>query len=137
MNTTKITKLAYGYERALSGVSYEDALAKVTTALQGKGFGVLTEIDVKATMKKKLDKDYPKYKILGACNPVLADRALTADAYIGLLLPCNVVVREIKDGFIMVSVMNPQMIASISDNPVLEAVANEAERLMKEMLEGL
>jgi uncharacterized protein (DUF302 family) len=137
MNTTEITKLAYGYERALQGVSYEDALEKVTAVLQGKGFGVLTEIDVKATMKKKLDKEYPKYKILGACNPVLADRALTADKYIGLLLPCNVVVREIADGTIMVSVMNPQVMSSMSDSPVLHAVADEAERLMKEMLESL
>src|SRR3989339_2035429 len=129
-----IKKLPYGYERALPGVTYENALEKVTAALQEKGFGVLTEIDVKATMKKKLDKEYPKYKILGACNPVLADRALTADTYIGLLMPCNVVVRETEDSKIMVSVMNPQVMSSMSDSPVLHAVADEAEKLVKEVL---
>jgi len=132
-----IKKLPYGYERALPGVTYENALEKVTAALQEKGFGVLTEIDVKATMKKKLDKEYPKYKILGACNPVLADRALTADTYIGLLMPCNVVVRETEDSKIMVSVMNPQVMSSMSDSPVLHAVADEAEKLVKEVLESL
>jgi uncharacterized protein (DUF302 family) len=132
-----IKKLPYGYERALPGVTYENALEKVTAALQEKGFGVLTEIDVKATMKKKLDKEYPKYKILGACNPVLADRALTADTYIGLLMPCNVVVRETEDSRIMVSVMNPQLMSSMSDSPVLHAVADEAEKLVKEVLESL
>ena len=96
----------------------------------------LTEIDVQATMKKKLDKDYPKYKILGACNPVLADRALTADTHIGLLMPCNVVVREV-DGKVFVSVMNPQLMASMSDDPALKQVASEAEQLVKEVLDEL
>ncbi|MBU0690214.1 DUF302 domain-containing protein [bacterium] len=130
---TKINQLAYGFEKELSGVDFEEALERVTEALQGKGFGVLTEIDVKATMKKKLDKEYPKYKILGACNPVLADRALTADKYIGLMLPCNVVVREVA-GRVLVSVMNPQIMASMSDDPELQKIASEAEKLVKEML---
>ncbi|MBU1920951.1 DUF302 domain-containing protein [bacterium] len=130
---TKINQLAYGFEKELSGVYFEEALERVTEALQGKGFGVLTEIDVKATMKKKLDKEYPKYKILGACNPVLADRALTADKYIGLMLPCNVVVREVA-GRVLVSVMNPQIMASMSDDPELQKIASEAEKLVKEML---
>jgi uncharacterized protein (DUF302 family) len=137
MQTAEITKLQYGYERELPGVSYEDALEKVTTALQDKGFGILTEIDVTATMKKKLDKDYPNYKILGACNPVLADRALTADIYMGLLMPCNVVVREQENGTIAVSVMNPQVMGSMSDHPDLKAVADEAEALVKQVLESL
>ncbi len=136
MQNKEISKLAYGFERELIGSTFDDALEKVAIALQDKGFGILTEIDVKATMKKKLDKEYPQYKILGACNPVLADRAMTVDNHIGLLMPCNVVVREV-DGRIFVSVMNPQLMASMSDDPELHKVANEAEMLVKEVLEDL
>jgi len=136
MQTADIATLNYGFEKELKGVSFDEALEKVTAGLKDKGFGVLTEIDVQATMKKKLDKEYPKYKILGACNPVLADRALTADNYIGLMLPCNVVVREVE-GKILVSVMNPQIMASMSDDPELHKIASEAEKLVKGMLEEL
>lgn len=136
MSTSTIRQLPYGYERELSDVSHEEAINKVTLVLQDKGFGVLTEIDVKATMKKKLDKDYPKYKILGACNAKLADRALSTDTHISLLMPCNVVVREAGDK-VLVSIMNPQLLASVSDDKELHQVATEAEKLVKEVLEEL
>lgn len=106
---------------------YESAIEKVTSALQAEGFGVLTEIDVKATLKKKLDVDFRPYKILGACNPPLAYRALQTNADVGLMLPCNVTVAQEADGRILVSIINPEV---MMPDPALEEVAKEAgERL--------
>ena len=116
----------YGACRKLPGVDYEDAIEQVTEALSEEGFGVLTEIDVKATLKKKLGEDYRRYVILGACNPQLAHRALSEDDNIGLLLPCNVVVAETDDGS-EVSYARPRELLGFAGNDRLEPVAREAE----------
>lgn len=126
-------KNAYGFGKTVA-LSYEQALEKVTAELQKEGFGVLTEIDVKATMKKKLDHDMPPYKILGACNPPFARRALEAEPTIGLLLPCNVVVRQDDAGAVHVEFMDPDAMQKLSASPALAKVAAEVrERLMRVM----
>ena len=130
-----MTTAQYGYTRKLTGVSYEEALQQVTEALQKEGFGVLTEIDVKATLKKKLDVDFRKYKILGACNPPLAHRALIAEPLIGLLLPCNVTVFEEDDGTINVSFIKPSEMFKIVDNPNVAPIAQQVEDKMVRALE--
>ena len=117
--------------------SYEEALVKVTEELKKEGFGVLTEIDVKATLKNKLDIDFKKYKILGACNPPLAHKALTAEDKIGVLLPCNVIVQEIEDGKVEVAAMNPAEAMQAVNNPNLSDVAESVTSKLKKVLESL
>lgn len=110
---------------------YEVAVERVVEALKNEGFGVLTEIDVQATLKKKLDVDFCKYVILGACNPPLAHRALTAEQDIGLLLPCNVIVYEEDEGSV-VGILDPIAMMGVTENPNLDPVAQEAkERLQR------
>lgn len=125
-----------GFEVYLND-SYESALERVTEELKKEGFGVLTEIDVKATLKKKLDVDFRPYKILGACNPPLAYKALTAVPEAGLLLPCNVTVSEEGDGRILVSIIDPNKMMSVLDNPQLEEVACDAEARLRRVAAAL
>jgi uncharacterized protein (DUF302 family) len=107
-------------------VPYEQVVERVTQALKAEGFGVLTEIDVKATLKKKLDADFRRYVILGACNPPLAHRALSVDLDIGLLLPCNVVVYEADNGNSVVGIVDPISMLGVLASPELAPVAEEA-----------
>ncbi|MCL4504966.1 MAG: DUF302 domain-containing protein [Chloroflexi bacterium] len=110
---------------------YEVALELVKTALKAEGFGVLTEIDVKETLKKKLGVDFQRYIILGACNPPLAHRALSADLDVGLLLPCNVVVYETGANSSMVSLVDPLVMAGMFKDATFEAIAIEAQERFK------
>jgi uncharacterized protein (DUF302 family) len=117
---------------------FEAAIEKATAALKDEGFGVLTEIDVKATMKKKLDVDFRKYVILGACNPPLAHRALSNELEIGLLLPCNVIVYEDDDQMgSVVSIVDPISMLGVVINPNLDAVAGEARARLQRVLASL
>ena len=121
----------YGFSTSVS-CGFDEAITKVTEALQTEGFGVLTEIDVKATLKKKIDVDRKPYTILGACNPSLANQAINAEADIGLLLPCNVLVREEDDASITVSFMDPLAVLSLVEQDGVKELAGEVkERLLR------
>jgi uncharacterized protein (DUF302 family) len=118
--------MTMGLSTALDA-AFEDAVERTTRALADQGFGVLTRIDVKATLKQKLGEDMEDYLILGACNPALAHRALEADRQIGQLLPCNVVVRADPDSHgVLVEAMDPQLMIKVVDQPALQAIADEA-----------
>ncbi len=125
----------YGYKREV-GVPYNEAISKTKEELQKEGFGVLTEIDVRATLKKKLDVEFDNYVILGACNPPFAYRALQAEKDIGLLLPCNVIVYE-TDGKTFVSAIVPTVAMSMVDNPGLENIAVEVEQKLKKVIDSI
>jgi len=123
---SEVVRGPYGYSRKVP-LSYEQAVGRVTETLKEQGFGILTEIDVKATLKKKIDKDFTKYVILGACNPNLAFQALSGEIAIGLLLPCNVTVYEDPaDGQAVVSVLDPETMVSLTGRPEIAPVAQEA-----------
>jgi uncharacterized protein (DUF302 family) len=125
-----MTDPGYAFSKKLEGVSIEEALEKVTVALKENGFGVLTKIDVKETLKKKLDVDFRPYVILGACNPKLAHKALQGEPHIGLLLPCNVVVQE-ADGGVLVSFADPKAMFELVEDAPIGGVADEARRLLR------
>jgi uncharacterized protein (DUF302 family) len=126
----------YGFGKTV-GLSFADALARVTLALQAEGFGVLTEIDVQATLKKKLGADMPPYRILGACNPALAHRALTAEPSIGVLLPCNVVVREDPSGSVRVEFMDPSAVLDLVDRPEIAQLVGEVRQRLERVMAAL
>lgn len=126
----------YGFGKAVD-YGFDDALAKVTEALSKEGFGVLTEIDVAATMKKKINVDMPSYRILGACNPQLANRAIGAEPSIGLLLPCNVVVRQDGAGTVHVEFMDPIAIMQLVDRPEVAELANEVRGRLDRVMAAL
>ena len=124
-----------GFQSTLN-MPYETALEKIIEALKVEGFGILTNIDVRETMKKKLDVDFRKYSILGACNPPLAHRALTACPDVGLLLPCNVIVYE-EGGSTVVNIIDPMSMTNFIQDPSLDEVAEEARQKLKRVLEAL
>ena len=126
----------YGFSVQMA-CSFDDAIARVTEALKTEGFGVLTEIDVKATLKAKIDVDRKPYTILGACNPVLANQALNADPDIGLLLPCNVVVREEDDGAITVAFMDPNAVLGLVEQSGVEQLAGQVRAKLENVRDQL
>jgi len=128
------TEVSYGYTRTLRDVGYDDALARVTDALKKEGFGVLTRIDVKETLKQKLGVDFQRYVILGACNPQLAHRALSLDPGVGLLLPCNVVVSESPQGAV-VQVMKPEAMLGLIQTKGIKPIADEADARLRRALD--
>lgn len=127
---------SYGFGKSVPG-SFETILEKVIQALQQEGFGVLTDIDVSATLKKKLGQDMPPYRILGACNPPLAHRAIVAEPSIGLLLPCNVVVRQDDDGKVWVEFMDPNAVLQLVNQPVISQLAGEVRQKLDRVMQAL
>ena len=125
------------YINKIVSVDFDTAIQKVTEQLKEEGFGVLTEINVSETLKKKIDVDFRKYKILGACNPPNAYQALSNEPYIGLLLPCNIVVQETLDGKIDVSAINPQVSMQAVNNPELGEVAGEIKDRLERVINSL
>jgi uncharacterized protein (DUF302 family) len=126
----------YGFSAKFSG-SYDEAIGKVTEELKKEGFGVLTEIDVQATLKAKLGIDKRPYKILGACNPSYANQALDAEPDIGLLLPCNVVVREEEDGSITVAFMDPKSVLGLVNRPDVESLGMEVREKLQRVCDAI
>jgi len=123
-----------GFTQVLN-IPYEDALITVQEALKEEGFGVLTTIDVQSTLKKKLDVDFRKYVILGACNPPYAFQALQADLDVGLLLPCNVIIYETDDNKVFVSAMNPVYVLGVIQNEKLRIIAEEVSTKLQKVME--
>jgi len=128
------TKFGFGKPVDLT---FDEAIEKVTDVLQTEGFGVLSDIDVAAKMKEKLDKDMPPYRILGACNPPLAHQAVSAVPDIGLLLPCNVLVREDDEGKVHVSFMDPEAVMALVEDPAVEPLAAEVKGRLERVMAAL
>lgn len=121
----------YGFTTTLTGASFDDVLAKTTAALKAEGFGVLSDINIQHAMKEKMGIDMPPYRILGACNPPLAHQALQAVPDIGLLLPCNVIVREEAPGRVVVGFLDPQIMVDLVGKPEVKTVADAAETRLR------
>ncbi len=123
----------YGFGKTVS-CAFDEAIQRVTAALQTEGFGILSDIDVAATLKKKLNADMPAYRILGACNPALAQRAIQAEPSIGLLLPCNVLVREVADGNVSVEFMDTDAVLQLVGKPDIAALAAEVRQRLQRVM---
>ena len=130
-------EIRYALVKELPEMDYDQAVERTTELLVEEGFGVLTEIDVKATLKKKLDLDFKRYMILGACNPELAHQALTGEPILGVLLPCNVVVMDREGGGVIVAAFKPTAGFSLVDNPDVMPRAEQVEEKMRKVLDGL
>ena len=128
--------MKYYFNKTVNG-TFEDVIDKVTQRLKEEGFGILTEIDITETLKKKLDVDFKKYRILGACNPPYAHKALQAEDKIGTMLPCNVIVQEIEAGAIEVAAVNPMASMQAVENEKLNEVANEITAMLENVIEKL
>lgn len=127
--------MEYGFSKSVN-LSYDDAVLKTTEELKKEGFGILTEIDIKDTLKKKINVDFKKYKILGACNPPLAHKALNTETELGLLLPCNVVVYEDNEK-VFVSAFNPMIMTEVVENENLKSIAKEVEQKLLRVVSNL
>ena len=126
--------MSYYFSRTLND-SFENSIERITHALQERKFGILTEIDVKETLKKKLDIDFRKYRILGACNPPFAHKALQTEDKVGTMLPCNVIVQETTDGKTEIAAIDPVESMMAIDNPELKKIAKEIQIMLKECIE--
>lgn len=126
----------YGFGKSVT-MSFSEAMTKVAAELQKEGFGILTEIDVAATLKKKLNHDMPPYRILGACNPAFARRAIIAEPSIGLLLPCNVVVRQDAAGTVQVEFLDPGMMGQMTGNPDVGPIGDAVREKLKKVLQAI
>lgn len=128
--------MSYYFTKVLD-ISFEEAVNKITEELKKEGFGILTEINIQETLKKKLDVDFRKYKILGACNPPFAHKALQTEDKIGLLLPCNLIVQENKDGKVEASAVNPLVTMQSVNNHDLSDIANEVKERLERVINSL
>jgi uncharacterized protein (DUF302 family) len=128
--------MKYYFNKTIKG-TFQEVIDKVTQGLKDEGFGILTEIDVKETLKKKLDVNFKKYRILGACNPPYAHKALQAEDKIGTMLPCNVIVQEIEEGVFEVAAVNPMASMQAVENEKLNNVANEITSMLENVIEKL
>jgi len=128
--------MSYTLDKRVDG-EFDNVVERTTNALSEEGFGVLCDIDVQQTLKKKLDEDFRQYRILGACNPPLAQQALEEELQLGTLLPCNVVVYETDEGEIGVSAVDPEVMLSVVDNPELDSVAAEVRERFERVLSEL
>ena len=129
--------MTYFIAKNITDQSFDAIRQKTEEALKSEGFGILTEIDIQATMKKKLDKEYKPYLILGACNPVFADKVLQSEPNIGALLPCNVTIRETDTGDIEVAIMDPSAAMAAVDNPAIEPLASEVKEKLIRALQSI
>lgn len=129
-------KMKYYFEK-ITSYSFDEAIEKVTEELKKEGFGILTEVDVKATLKKKLDVDFRKYRILGACNPPFAYKTLQVDLNIGTMLPCNVVVMEMDDGKVRITAVDPKASMMAVDNLELGPIANQIQKKLEKVIDNI
>jgi len=128
--------MKYYHSKLIKNIGFDEAISKVTDSLKEEGFGVLTQIDIRETLKKKLDEDFRPYMILGACNPPFAFKALKAEDKIGTMLPCNVIVQQIADG-IEVAAINPIASMQAVENPELQVIAQEIQDRLVKVVDGL
>ena len=128
--------MSYYFSKKVKG-AFDDVIEKVTSSLRSEGFGILTEIDVKKTLKKKLDVDFRKYKILGACNPPFAYQALQVEDKIGTMLPCNVIVQEIEEGEAEVAAVDPVASMKAVENPKLLEIARQVQERLERVIDSL